>query len=376
MGSLCAKRAHPLDQYKVFQKYEFSGIKLGIGATCQVHEAIEKGKGTPFAIKVIVKTEAHASGKNELALQKEVDIMRRVKHENICRFYETFEDALILYFVLECCEGGSLFDKLEHDIVLEEPVAMRMSQEMLRAIAHLHDFGIVHRDLKPESWLLTDFSEDARIRLSSFGSAEYCNTSSPLSQSCGTLHYVAPEVLRGKYDHSCDVWTLGVLLFLMVYGSYPFDGDSCSLVMRSILSSEPDWSDSCYELSSEVRKLLKMLLVKNPDQRPTAHQSANHPWFAGLNNITKQTSLPRKVSKSSRRSSARSSARQSVSNVPELKSAPGQARKTSFKVTDDLLRQIAADAMSKFEPSRKSVQENNATTLITHPYVVVTEELA
>merc|ERR1719450_1863596 len=106
---------------------------------------------------------------------------------------------------------------------------------MVSAVAHLHDRGLCHRDLKPESWLMSDNAPDARVKLINFGLAEPCKEDTDLTQPCGTLHYLAPEVLRGSYGKASDNWTLGVVLFLALYAAYPFDGESCPSVMQSIL---------------------------------------------------------------------------------------------------------------------------------------------
>lgn len=325
---------------QVFLKYEFGGIKLGAGAACQVHEATSRSdKCEAVAIKSVVKEDAEAIGKES---RKEVAILRKMHHDSICKFYELFEDPLIYYLVFELCEGGTLFDRLEHDIVLEEPDAVQMCKDMFSATCYVHDRGIVHRDLRPESWLLTDFSQEARVKLSNFGLAEFCSQSNLLSQPCGTLHYVAPEVLRGQYGRPSDAWTLGVVLFLMVYGSYPFDGDSCSEVMRNVISSEPDWSDSCYALSNGCRDMLRCLLVKDPGKRLTPSQCLSHPWLkseraAQANRLARQSTCSRISALAGKCSSL-------PSRAPELKSAPGGGKRVSCLVTDDIIRLMADDA--------------------------------
>mmetsp|Transcript_2489 Transcript_2489/g.4283 ORF Transcript_2489/g.4283 Transcript_2489/m.4283 type:complete len:366 (+) Transcript_2489:134-1231(+) len=353
-----AVKQDPLEGYQIFKKYEFS-MKIGVGATSQVHEASQKESGKPVAVKAVVKEESHLAGKSVLLLHKEVDIMRMLNHPNICKLLEMFEDHLIFYFVLEICEGGTLFERLETDIVLEETDGAVIARQMFSAVAHLHDKNILHRDLRPENWLFSTFSQESPVKLINFGLAEMCDNQTALSQPCGTLHYVAPEVLRGKYGRPSDAWTLGVLVFLMLYGSYPFDGDSVSLVLRAILSAEPDWSDSCYALSNDVKDLLKQMLVKDPDERINIVAAYNHGWI--------KKSAPRKseIEKAQRpsqkeRNSQRMS--KSVSGVlPEIKGSPGKGRRTSALVTNDLLRQIAADAMNNMAlPATVSEHEENS----------------
>lgn len=280
MGGIVQKPVHdPFENFQVFKKYTFNGVKLGVGATSQVHEVTRTGYDGTYAVKIIVKDEAEISGRSQKDLQQEVATMSRLKHLNICKFYEMFEDSDLMYWVFENCEGGSLFEKLEVEAVLEEPVAKPMAKDMFSAVTYLHQSGYVHRDLRPENWMLSDFSDDAKLKLTHFRLTVTHADSAYLTQPCGTLHYVAPEVLRGSYGRPSDVWTIGVLLFLMVYGSYPFDGDSSQVVLAKILGEEADWSNSCYALSADAKDILKRLLTKDPAQRISLTEAYKHRWL-------------------------------------------------------------------------------------------------
>jgi len=276
MGCASFKSRDPLQGFEIFTKYNII-LKLGSGTASQVHEATHRLTGDMVAIKCVVKKEALSAERSEL--HKEANIMRKLQHENVCRLYETFEDEDIIYFVLELCAGGKLLERLESDIVLEEVEAARVGREIASAVAYFHAREIVHRDLKPENWLLSDFSDHPRLKLVNFGLAEVCSLTDLLEQPCGTLHYVAPEVLRGRYGHASDMWTLGVVMFLVLYASYPFDGESCTTVMSSILGSEPDWANSCYVLSEDAKNFLKLVLAKDPAQRLSASEALQHPWL-------------------------------------------------------------------------------------------------
>lgn len=361
-----AVKPDPLANYAIFKKYEFNA-KIGVGATSQVHEAEEKGSGKAVAVKSVVKEESHLAGKSVVFLHKEVDIMRMLSHPNVCKLLENFEDDLIFYFVLEICEGGTLFERLETDIVLEEMDGAIIARQMFGAVAHLHDKNILHRDLRPENWLFQTFSQESPVKLINFGLAEVCDAQTNLSQPCGTLHYVAPEVLRGKYGRPSDAWTLGVLIFLCLYGSYPFDGDSVSLVLRAILSAEPDWSDSCYALSNDVKDLLKQMLVKDPDVRININGAYNHRWVkncAPRKSEMDPTKRPSSHERTSQILSKLDAAKRSSGALPEIKSAPGKGRRTSALVTDDLLRQIAADAMNAMAISEQDENTQLPSTVV------------
>lgn len=318
---------------EVFRRYDFVAVR-GRGATSQVHEAADKLTGQSFAVKCIVKTEeARLLGRphSEKWAERKWGIL---EHPNVCRLHGTFQDSQLQYFVMELCEGGTLFEKLEEEIVLEENDAGRIAWQMMSAAAHLHDKAICHRDLKPESWLMSDHSQQAKVKLISFGLAEVCEDGEELTQPCGTLHYLAPEVLRGRYTKSADLWTLGVVIFLSLYAAYPFDGESCATVMQSILVSEPDWSDSCYALSQEARNLLRQLLVKEPSARLSASAALRHEWF-------KARARP-SSSESSDRKGARKSLHRGLSFPPAgTQSASGAVNlgpRKSFMVNKDLVK--------------------------------------
>lgn len=265
---------------QVFRKYDI-GMLLGNGCTSEVHEAELRETGAIFAIKCIVRQEAERQSQGPRDFANEISIMKIMNHPSVCKFHESFADELIVYYVMECCNGEKLFHKLEEDIVLEEAAAMKMCKQMVDAVAHVHSKGVAHLDLKPENWVIGGYLEAPTVKLLNFGLAEWCKggAQNPLTQACGTLHYVAPEVLRGAYGLPADLWTLGVVMFLMMYGAYPFDGDSCQAVMRAILINEPDYSDSRYVLSNDAKDILKRLLVKESKPRLTAQGAQEHGWF-------------------------------------------------------------------------------------------------
>jgi len=368
MGCQNSGARSPQDNVEVFIKYDFVA-KLGTGASSQVHEAALRSTGESVAVKCVVKEEASKRGDRNL--HHEATLMKMLRHENICRIQEIFEDTLVFYFVMELCRGGKLFDRLEVDIVLEEDDATRIGREMASAVSHVHERGIVHRDMKPENWLLSGTTPEGTIKLINFSLAELCDAETTLTQPCGTLHYVAPEVLRGGYGQPTDMWTVGVVIFLMLYASYPFDGESCSTVMRSILGSEPDWSDSCYALSTLAKDFLKQCLTKDPSSRITADKALRHGWLCarpatadsnGTGSIGTNTAGARRPLLGTGIGSLSGGRKQSVllqgverlnsgsapAELPQIKGGPGQTRRMSALVTTDmvnaaqLLQRVAA----------------------------------
>lgn len=157
-----------------------------------------------------------------------------------------------------------------------------MSQ-MLSAIKHLHGHGIVHRDLKPENYLMNDTSEQSEIKMIDFGLSKRFseqNETERMHTVVGTPYYVAPEVLKGSYDKSCDIWSLGVILFVFLCGYPPFEGDNNKEIFRNVLKQQlqfdpADWNT----VSNSAKDLVSKMLHKDPTKRLTAEQCLQHPWF-------------------------------------------------------------------------------------------------
>lgn len=175
--------------------------------------------------------------------------------------------------------GSTLFERLEDAMFLTELECARIAQQMFSAVLHMHRREICHRDLKLENWRLMGDESAPCVKLVNFAVSEFCREA-VLTRPCGTLHYLAPEVLRARYGKAADVWTLGVVIFLSLYAAYPFDGDSCLAVMQGILSSEPKWSECCNSLSPEAGELLRRLLSKDPHRRICAKEALAHEWFS------------------------------------------------------------------------------------------------
>lgn len=386
MGCASTRSISDGDSFEVFLKYKFVS-QLGSGASCQVHKACCKESGEEVAIKCIVKQEAKQMGR--LDVVREASIMRSLDHDNICRLYETFEDPHIVYYVMEVFYGKKLFERLEADIVLEEVEAAQIGREMVAAVAYIHQKDIIHRDLKPENWMQCWSTPEANYKLINFSLADVCTTISELTQPCGTLHYVAPEVLRGRYGRAADMWAIGVVMFLMVYATYPFDGESCTAVMRSILGSEPDWSDSCYALSDSATDFLRKALAKDPLQRVTAEEALDHEWFspqrraslAGCPNMVPSSSSSGRrlsVMKKTRCSMTSlslggivlTSDKVSKMELPSIKGPQGVCKRLSVSVTEELVRCCHGGDMTVYPATPEDGPERTSSGGVRHPCAV------
>lgn len=167
------------------------------------------------------------------AIQEEVDILTKLDHPNIVKYYETYIDEKYIYLVMEYIGGGELFQKIaeqDNQVFNEKDAAMYM-RKLLSACNHMHSQGVVHRDIKPENIML---SKEGEIKLIDFGLSQRTQGNKKLKSIAGTPYYMAPEVLDGQYDYKCDIWSLGVLLYVFMSGYLPFQGQNRNEVFNKI----------------------------------------------------------------------------------------------------------------------------------------------
>jgi len=220
------------NQGKITQFYDIDKKKIGEGSYGSVCKARNKATKAMRAIKTINK----AALKSPEAFRKEIQIMKILDHPNICKLYESFQDHRNIYLVLELCTGGELFDRIIEYGHLTEKQAALLMQNMFRAIYYMHQSHYTHRDLKPENFIFTtkEAIEKSTLKLIDFGLAREFTAEQVLNTKAGTPYYVAPQVLAGKYDHMADMWSLGVIMYVMLCGYPPFYGDTRKFLTRCV----------------------------------------------------------------------------------------------------------------------------------------------
>lgn len=259
-------------------RYQLEETTLGEGGFGSVHKAWDRKLETMRAVKRIQKSRA-------LSLEdvnREIEMLRAMDHPNIVRLYATCEDDRFLYLVMELCEGGELFDALAEATRLSEPVVQVVMRQVFGAVAHCHSKAIVHRDLKPENFILQkkDTVERSPIKLIDFGLATYCRQGESLKDAYGTVLYVAPEVLEEKYDHACDVWSCGVLMYCLLCGTPPFNGKNENEILSKVMRARYTMRGAHWmPVSSQAKHLVARCLQKDVQQRITAVGALNHEWF-------------------------------------------------------------------------------------------------
>ena len=264
-----------LDIYDVKQKLgngKFGLVKLGVNK--QTKEKV--------AIKIMNKSKMDSS---DIELMRtEIEILKICQHPNIIRLYDIFENIDYIYIIMEYCPGGDLFSYLENrNFKVSEERAAILMKKMCDAVFYFQSFfGVIHRDLKPENVLMTSDKDDGDIRILDFGLSKISIPNEKCTEPYGTLTYCAPEIILDEpYNKEVDMWSLGVMTYLMVSGRLPFNSEDENKIARKIAFDEPDYEkNSCWKtLSYECIDFIKKLLNKDPKKRMVIEDAIKHPWF-------------------------------------------------------------------------------------------------
>ncbi|CAK5265849.1 unnamed protein product [Mycena citricolor] len=264
---------------------------LGSGAFAIVYKAERKGSPFQCAIKHIRKAQGYsavdAHDSRKTLHDREINIMRNLKHPNICSLIECFWNAdSSVDLVMELIEGGDLLEAVINNGGLPEWLVQRIAYQVTDALQYMHSLGVTHRDLKPENILLT---RDLVAKVADFGLAKIVDEATMLRTMCGTPAYLAPEVvmqIKGSgYDNKVDSWSLGVIIFSSVTNAVPFIEDESLDLKRRIMERTLDWGlldQPFYDdqpLSEDAKSFVRALLVVNPAQRMGAADGLRHPWL-------------------------------------------------------------------------------------------------
>jgi len=286
------KKKNPLKQTtlknvrKVQDIYDMKNV-LGTGGYAVVWASVHKDTKKDYAIKVMKATMSTTPKDDEVTvdeIRNEIEVMKKLEHPNIVYIKEYFVQSGKFYIVMSWLKGGELLDALLDLGNYTEEDAKTITRQLLDALAYMHFNNVTHRDLKLENLLLSRPNDISSVVIADFGLARSAaNARQVFSTQCGTPSYVAPEILLGKsYSPAVDVWSMGIILYTLLIGSFPFADDDQQALFRLICSgkydvAQPEWG----MISNEVKDLLKGLLDTNPDTRLTAADALNHTWFTG-----------------------------------------------------------------------------------------------
>ena len=251
------------------------GKSIGTGAFGTVRLCIHKATRQTRACKILKKATQDIK-----ALQEEVEILSKLSHPNIMQLYEVYNDKTNFYIVSEFCQGGELFDAISKKGNFNENEASKIMKQVLSAITYSHQNNIVHRDLKPENILLEDKGNDSIIKIIDWGCAKNFNKNEKLTNKDGTPYYIAPEVLDGNYDEKCDIWSCGVILYIMLCGYPPFDGESEEEILDKVKKGSFEFpKEEWKNISKDAIDLIEKMLTFESNKRISALECLRHNWF-------------------------------------------------------------------------------------------------
>ena len=259
--------------------YEFKKKigKGGFGSVFEVENRITKEKR---ACKQIIKNNI----KNKTNFEREINILIKADHANIIKLYEVFEDQNYINLIMEECKGGSLFEKIIENLksnlnYTEHEVSIIFFQ-IMSVISYCHSNNICHRDLKPENILFLNEGSlnDNPIKVIDFGLSNIFSEKK-MKTKVGTSYYIAPEVLKGKYNESCDIWSAGVILYILLSGEPPFSGENNNEIYKKIINMEFDFPKNKWSNISKYAKDLIKKMIAPEEKRINAHDVLEHKWF-------------------------------------------------------------------------------------------------
>lgn len=273
-----------------FQSAYYISELIGENMTCEIRACIHKTTQKQRAVKVIRKS---TKSTKKADIMREIEVLKKLDHPNIVRLQQLYEDDKRFYIVTEPLKGHALFDEILNRGKFTEVDAASIMYQLLSAVNYIHSQRIVHRDLKPESILLN--SENFHLTIYDFGSAAHLNSDHRFSEVVGSTYYIAPEVLleNETYNETCDLWSCGIILYILISGNAPFDGKTEGEIKARIIKGNFEMTQPLWEgVSDEVKSLIRGLLTFIPLERLSAAQALEHPWMTMYRSSTlKETTL-------------------------------------------------------------------------------------
>jgi len=272
------------------------GQEIGSGTYAKVRLCIHKSTGVQRALKIIPKNRFNPD--QDEILRNEVKIHSSLDHPHIIKMHEYFKDENRYYTVLEICSGGELYELIRRTggfFLKDEAQAKFYMRQIFLTVNYLHQKNIVHRDIKPENFMID--SSDNSLKLIDLGLSIKLPPKMKLRDRQGTPYYLAPEILNKQYDHKCDCWSCGVIMYAMLCGRPPFNANDDLEVMRLIKIGQYSMEGEIWDhVSQEGKDLVGRLLCYDPDSRITAQEALRHPWLdskrpQGLMNLVKGASI-------------------------------------------------------------------------------------
>ncbi|GBE60884.1 calcium-dependent kinase [Babesia ovata] len=271
-------RSRILNNYKVTARYNVTPATIGFGVGGSVREVFDRKSQHTYAMKTLrtflPSRSTIVSAINEIAIYTQLD------HPHIAFLHEAYEDVGVCHLIMEHCTGGELYDRLDSYKRFAEGYTKRLTVQMLLAINYLHTNGICHRDLKLENWVFASSDLGAPLKMVDFGFSRLFQQGVPMGGTHGTVYYVDPEVIDGCYNEKCDVWSTGVIVYMLLSGSPPFNGDGDKEILWKIKKGALKFDGARWsQVSEQAKEFIRYLLNRNGKERASAYEALNHPWL-------------------------------------------------------------------------------------------------
>ena len=254
---------------------------LGEGSFASVYRVQNRITDSIRAMKIINKS-SNISAEDDREILNEINILRTLDHPNILKIFEFYSNKESYSIVTELCSGGELFQEIVDKGPFSENYSAYVIFQILSAINYCHNMKIVHRDLKPENILIVDRDKNnyPRIKICDFGTSKMFEKGAVQKKLVGSSYYIAPEVLKKSYDEKCDIWSCGVILYILLSGRPPFGGENDKEIMARVAQGKYDLVSAPFnKISKNCIDLIKKLLVMEPKRRINAQEALSHPWF-------------------------------------------------------------------------------------------------
>lgn len=303
----------------IYKDFIIKHETIGQGAFATVKKAVERATGDSYAVKIINRRKAlNTGGGGAIAgVDRELDILEKLHHPNIVELKAFYEDLDNYYIVMELVPGGDLMDFVAANGAIGEDATQVITKQILEGIAYVHKMGISHRDLKPDNILIAQ-DDPILVKITDFGLAKFSDNLTVMKTFCGTLAYVAPEVITGKFGSSqmelqqkdnysslVDIWSLGCLVYVLLTSHLPFNGKNQQQMFAKIKRGEFHEAPlNSYDISEDGRDFLECCLQVNPKLRMTAEEALKHKWLQDVytdDDSLKSLSLSQSQSQQSRK---------------------------------------------------------------------------
>ena len=262
------------DPEKLYEKIK----NLGEGPLGDVWLVSHKITGKQSAMKIIEKSPCY----NEKEIKNEIEILKMMDHPYILKILEFHLTEDKFYILTDYCPEGDLFGEICIKTKFSEQESSFIIYQILQVLIYCHKMRVVHRDIKPENIMITERENNGllHIKLMDFGISKIFFEGNEQRALEGSSFYIAPEILKGKYDEKCDLWSVGVIMYILLTGIPPFNGDDYNSILEAVLNGKYDTNLEGYEdLTPDAKDLISKLLEYNPEERISAKDALNHLWF-------------------------------------------------------------------------------------------------